>query len=487
MDAYIRVSRVRDREGEAYRSPVIQREEIERWASHEAVELGKVVVDEDVSGGRAVKDRKLEDLIQRAERGETTGLAVYRLDRFARDMAASVVAVKRIKDADARLVAVADGYDSTQPNGQVVLGVMSAMAEQYLESVKSNWKAATERAVAEGVHIACRAPVGYKRMDQDAPEYDSRGKLIRNGRLVLDPEPAEAVRRAFEMRAEGKPYGEIGTYLADALHREGMAKSSIAGIFKNRTYLGIARGPNGIENAGAHEAIVSEELFAKVQPRRGAYHPRNGKLAKQALLAGLITCGSCGHKLRTLGSTNRGSGEREASYVCTAKYASGDCEAPVAARVERVDEFVVDLLNNEWEDATSGVASAEARYLEAREAVHSAEGALDAWVEDPTIGAAIGAQRFQRGLLARQRALEDAQRTLWEMDDPGLPEDKPVVRLGGKLYVYELWGEDREADRRDLRRHIASVSVAKADPKRRRWQPIGERVEVRWVGADPGS
>jgi hypothetical protein len=36
-----------------------------------------------------------------------------------------------------------------------------------------------------------------------------------------------------------------------------------------------------------------------------------------------------------------------------------------------------------------------------------------------------------------------------------------------------------------VRAYIDRVIVAKADPKRRRWQPIGERVEVRWTG-QPG-
>jgi len=43
MNAYIRVSRVGDREGEAYRAPGIQRDEIERWAKNNGVEVGKVV------------------------------------------------------------------------------------------------------------------------------------------------------------------------------------------------------------------------------------------------------------------------------------------------------------------------------------------------------------------------------------------------------------------------------------------------------------
>jgi hypothetical protein len=33
-----------------------------------------------------------------------------------------------------------------------------------------------------------------------------------------------------------------------------------------------------------------------------------------------------------------------------------------------------------------------------------------------------------------------------------------------------------------VRAYIDRVIVAKADPKRRRWQPISERVEIRWSG-----
>jgi hypothetical protein len=91
-------------------------------------------------------------------------------------------------------------------------------------------------------------------------------------------------------------------------------------------------------------------------------------------------------------------------------------------------------------------------------------------------------ERYRRGLLARQRALEEAQRKLWDQEDPGLPDGASIAWVDGKPMLYEQWGEDIEADRRHLRKFIASVSLAEADPKRRRWQPIGERVTIRWIG-----
>ena len=37
-----------------------------------------------------------------------------------------------------------------------------------------------------------------------------------------------------------------------------------------------------------------------------------------------------------------------------------------------------------------------------------------------------------------------------------------------------------------VRAYINRVTLAKADPMRRRWQPIGERVQIAWM-APPGS
>ena len=81
----MRVSRRAGREGDAYRSPDLQLQDIERWAKGNGVTLGKVVKEEDVSGARPVVHRGLEELIQRAQRGESRGVLVHRIDRFGRD------------------------------------------------------------------------------------------------------------------------------------------------------------------------------------------------------------------------------------------------------------------------------------------------------------------------------------------------------------------------------------------------------------------
>lgn len=84
LDAYIRVSQKGDREGESYRSPKQQTEAMAAWASANDATIAKTVTDENVSGKKRVKDRKLEELIVRAEQGITDGM-VAALERDLAD------------------------------------------------------------------------------------------------------------------------------------------------------------------------------------------------------------------------------------------------------------------------------------------------------------------------------------------------------------------------------------------------------------------
>ena len=172
LDAYVRVSQIGDRDGDSYRTVDQQLNAIRAWAEANGVHIGEVAKDENVSGGKAVKDRKLGQLLKRAEEGRYGGVVTYRLNRFGRNMAETIAAVDRIKRAGARLVSVSPDsfYDTAQPGGQIMLGVLSGLAEQQLDERRENWRASQAEAVAEGKHVG-KAPLGYVRRDRVSPEY----------------------------------------------------------------------------------------------------------------------------------------------------------------------------------------------------------------------------------------------------------------------------------------------------------------------------
>jgi len=84
IDGYIKVSDVGGREGERYAAPSQQRKAIEEAAQRISEPLGEVVIEEDVSGAKRAEDRGLGYLLDRCERGESSGIIVSNIDRLSR-------------------------------------------------------------------------------------------------------------------------------------------------------------------------------------------------------------------------------------------------------------------------------------------------------------------------------------------------------------------------------------------------------------------
>jgi DNA invertase Pin-like site-specific DNA recombinase len=165
VDGYVRVSRVGGRSGERFMSPAVQREEIERWARVHGALVARVFEELDESGGRP--DRPLlKEAIERVECGDSNGLVVAYLSRFGRSLLDGLGAIKRITDAGGAFVSVQEGIDFSTDTGRMLLRVMLSIAEWELDRYRSNWRVASERAVARGVFIGS-VPFGYYRIKED--------------------------------------------------------------------------------------------------------------------------------------------------------------------------------------------------------------------------------------------------------------------------------------------------------------------------------
>jgi hypothetical protein len=239
----------------------------------------------------------------------------------------------------------------------------------------------------------------------------------------------------------------------------------------------VKDGATGGRNRAAEiEPLVPAELWAAAQVPGRAWPSGNGRT--RAVLLGLIRCGGCGHRLHATG--------RGPSSSCRGKFATGLCPARAVAQCSRVDGYMLFLLQQPevLEAISSSAADVETRYLAARDAVERAEAELEAFITSASVIA--DRQLFVRGVEARQATLDEARRVLWETPDPGVPEGIDVIYLDGKPLLLEAWAEmgiDRQ--RQHIRRLADSVTLHRADPSRRKHQPIEERVEVRWVGESP--
>ena len=158
------------------------------------------------------------------------------------------------------------------------VALLFAFAQAESENMSQNIKWGIKRGFESGTSgYADFVCFGYKRDD--------------DGRLTIDEPDAKIVRKLFEMRASGKSLGAISDWLFEQgipspTGRSRWSRETISKLLKNEKYLGdvllqktyvkdLFSGKQ-VKNAGEknqylyqehHPAIISRELFEKVNPK----------------------------------------------------------------------------------------------------------------------------------------------------------------------------------------------------------------------------
>lgn len=335
VDGYVRVSKVAGRRGPSFISPQVQCEAIEKWAGFRGAELLTVHVDLDQSGGHL--DRPGMALaLERIESGVSEGIVVAKLDRFARSLTGALETIKRLEEAGAVFVSVAEGLDPTTPAGKMMMRLMLVMSEFELDRMREAFDDSRRRAVDRGVHVAGRLPLGYLRSPA--------------GPLVADPELAGRIAGCFRMRAERRPWAEVLHYAqqsgADRPKDPAWTYNSLSRMMKNRVYVGEARS-GAYRLPGAHEPIVERGIFEAVQVTRTATVQSS---SRAALLAGLIRCSGCGMSATSAVEKDR-NGDPHPRYACLGRSAAGPCPQPVSVRGTEIEALLQEAFFSLYESS----------------------------------------------------------------------------------------------------------------------------------------
>ena len=116
LDIYVRVSRVGGREGESYITEAVQEERCRALAKARGLALGQVFTDRDQSGGKMERPAFAKALA-RIERGESGGIIVARLDRFARTLLGGLQTLEEIREAGGVVLSAEGEFDTSTNTG----------------------------------------------------------------------------------------------------------------------------------------------------------------------------------------------------------------------------------------------------------------------------------------------------------------------------------------------------------------------------------
>jgi hypothetical protein len=299
--------------------------------------------------------------------------------------------------------------------------------------------------------------------------------------LLRDEPAASLVAECFRRRATGASWTELAKLLEEnevypPSGNQRWSRVGVAGMLKNPVYLGQARSGKVVKEH-AHEPLVTRAEFDAAQVTRTLLKQRDGSLASQALLGGLVRCAGCGHTLKITGNTDRKTGERYPIYYCVGRYAKGLCEARATVRASLVDRYVEEQVLLALQDENGLLAEAVAasdKVEAAARAVTEAEHELDLFVTNPKLLSLLGEQRFVEGVEARQLALDEARRTASEARSQAALTteigDGDLLRAWPSLSVQEK--------RRLMHGLLDRVVVRRADRRGRHARPIAERTQI---------
>ena len=314
-----------------------------QYAMEKGFELYQIYSDEDYSG----IDRNrpaFNAMIEAASEHKFDVVLAKTQSRFTRDMELVEKYLHgKFMEWGIRFIAVVDHVDTNDTANKKSRQINGLINEWYLEDLSTNVRSVLDHKRKEGLFIGSFARYGY------CKDPNAKGKLI------IDPEAAEVVRRIFSMALNGIGAHKIARILNDekipsptaykqlhGIHYRGALKNTNAALWSSPTvyqilhdqlYIGnMVQGKHKkvsyksektiwlpksqwivVENT--HEPIIDMETFETVQMMLKE-RTRSGEKGTIHPLAKKVVCGCCGSCMEQTGRQPRADGTQRRYVRC---------------------------------------------------------------------------------------------------------------------------------------------------------------------------
>ena len=269
-------------------------------------ELYDIYVDDGISGTNTKKRAAFNHMIDDPVNGKFDLIITKEISRFARNIVDSITYTRELKQHGVGVLFLNDGIYTLDSDGELRLALLSTIAQEESRKTSERVKWGQRRQMEKGVVFG-----------KDMLGYDVRG-----GKLILNKEGAETVRKIFhKFLDEGKGAHRIAKELREegvktAARMKDWSYTNILRILRNEKYCGDLvqqktytpdylthqkkRNYGEVESVTIrdhHEPIISRERFEAAQRELQRRRPSDSTVkayANRYALSGKIICSECG-------------------------------------------------------------------------------------------------------------------------------------------------------------------------------------------------
>jgi DNA invertase Pin-like site-specific DNA recombinase len=431
------------------------------YAERQGWQVHDCYVDDGYSGTNGDRPA-FQRLLADAEDGRFHGVVTHKIDRAYRNAQGMLRAFSDWQKQNIFFASVKEQIDFTTPWGKLILGVLSLLAEVFVDNLREETKKGKRGRFHEGLHNGT-IPWGYCNGrcsacgDANGPSYcPCVGLPDRHHDRHVVPHPVDSVAFRYaqrlycsgaytdleiadalnayqvdspdhgrlQVRSRGKPGQKPGPFTKEFV-RDLLQSPFYVGMvpyygsnFNGEVVVKYTR-PTDI-NGGRHIALISEVEFEqalqvraargrapqgrgrKEEDGRGKTAPR--RAARVYLLQGLLDCGCCGAPMHS-----QGGGHNRRRHICwTRLQRHSGCSQPSVSADALEDELAQRLrqlrLPPDWQESVVGHILAEGG-LEAVAAQRRALQEHFDYVKDLYRKHQLGRQQYRQEWLAYQRGM----------------------------------------------------------------------------------
>jgi len=233
-----------------------QRSELDKYCSAQGWTVAPEHVYVDAGASGKSSDRpQFQAMLAAAQAGRIGRIVSLKLDRIARNLKNLLQTVDELNQAGCALIVIKEKFDTSTAQGVFVMQMLGAVSELERSMIHERVHSGRVENAHQGGYNGARCPLGY---------------AYSNEVFTIVEEQAATVRSVYELFLNGRSINAIAKTMNEAGAPTAAGgkwyPATVGYILRNGQYAGLSQW-DGVEQAGAHPAIIAPEVYEEAHTR----------------------------------------------------------------------------------------------------------------------------------------------------------------------------------------------------------------------------